>query len=138
MRRVGLTGAGTQARVSTGRDHLYAIAFLFLLVFGVLFTLAVAVPLPFGHEADPLATPLTVLPPWYLALPAVLRDRLPMLAWLVGGLFVLATLAVFLLPAWAGRWKERSGEGGMRRLGLIAAVVWVALTVLGLYLERGR
>lgn len=138
VRRVGLTSAGPAPRSSTGRDHLYAIGFLFLIVFGALFTLAVALPLPFGHEADPLATPRDVMPPWYLALPAILHDRLPMLSWLVSGLFVLTTLAVFLLPAWAGRWKERSGEGGMRRIGFAAALAWVALTVLGLFLERGR
>lgn len=138
VRRVGLTEARAAAMTSTGRDHFYALASLFLVVFGALSTLAVVVPLPFGAEANPLATPANVMPPWYLALPAILRDRLPMVAWLVAGLFVLSTLAVLLLPAWAGRARERTDETGFRRAGVIAAAVWVVLTAVGLWLERGR
>lgn len=138
VRRVGLSDTRHAPRTSTGRDHLYSIAFLFLIVFGVLSTLATALPLPFGGEADPLVTPANVAPPWYLALPAILRDRLPALSWAVSGLFVLSTLAVFALPAWAPRVLARTGEGGLRRVGILAAALWVGLTALGVLLERGR
>jgi quinol-cytochrome oxidoreductase complex cytochrome b subunit len=137
LRRVGLTATSHAGRVTTARDHWFAVVLLFVLVVGVLTTLAVAVPLPFAREADAIVTPRGVNAPWYLIVPALVRDRLPFLWWPVATLFVLSTLVVFFLPMLVRGGEDRR-EALVRPAGLGFAALWIVLTLAGLYLERGR
>ena len=140
LRRVGLTAVSRGGGVTTSRDHLFSVVLLFVLVIGVLTTLAVALPLPFLTAADPVLTPKSVTAPWYLVVPALIRDRLPLLWWPMAALFVVSTLVVFFLPFLF----RNDGRGDGRRdalvrpVGLSFAFVWIVLTLAGLFLERGR
>jgi ubiquinol-cytochrome c reductase cytochrome b subunit len=137
LRRVGLTsvshGGGA---TTTTRDHFFSVVLLFVLVIGALTTLAVALPLPFVREADPIVTPAGITAPWYLIVPALVRDRLPFLWWPVATVFVLSTLVVFFLP-FLVRGDDRR-EALVRPLGSGLAALWILFTLAGLYLERGR
>jgi len=137
LRRIGLSGRLRPGPAATGRDHLYSIVLLFVLVTGVLSTLAVAVPLPFIREADPVATPAGITAPWYLVLPEIIRDRVPFLAWPISLLFVLSTLFVLFLPVFLPRGEEERADR-VRPAIIAGALVWVLLTAAGLFLERGR
>ena len=82
VRRVGLAPASKETPVAGRlqfRLHLANLAILLTLLFGVVVTLAVLVPVPFLGAADPYATPPGVGPPWYLLafvrLPGVDRRR---------------------------------------------------------------
>jgi quinol-cytochrome oxidoreductase complex cytochrome b subunit len=136
LRRVGLTTVSHAGGVTTSRDHFFSVVLLFVLVIGVLTTLAVALPLPFLRAADPALTPNGVTAPWYLIVPALVRDRLPLLWWPMAALFVASTLVVFFLP-FLVRGDDRR-DALVRPLGLGLGVLWMLLTVAGLYLERGR
>jgi quinol-cytochrome oxidoreductase complex cytochrome b subunit len=137
LRRVGLSTVPHTGGFSTGRDHFFRVALLFVLVVGVLTTLAVAIPLPFLREADPVVTPRGVTAPWYLIVPALVRDRLPLLWLPVSGLFVLSTLVAFFLPLLLRGGDERRAAL-LRSAGLALGIAWILLTAGGLFLERGR
>jgi quinol-cytochrome oxidoreductase complex cytochrome b subunit len=137
LRRVGLSAAPHTGGFSTGRDHFFRVALLFVVVVGVLTTLAVAVPLPFLREADPVVTPANVTAPWYLIVPALFHDRLPLLWLPVSALFVLSTLVAFFLPLLLREGDERRAAL-LRSAGLALGIAWMLLTAGGLFLERGR
>ncbi len=138
LRRVGLSPEPERqtGAVTTFRHHLYSVAILSVLMFGVLATLAVLAPFRFGSPADPYATPAGVRPPWYILAPYAVIERGPGPAWLLGMLLLGAALAVFLLPWWGPRVEGERRSGRTRLLGLAAFGVWVALSVLGALLER--
>ena len=137
LRRVGLSTARHDGSLTTSRDHLFHVALVFALVLGVLSTLAVAVPLPFLREADPVVTPPNVTAPWYLIVPMLFHDRLPLLWLPVSALFVLSTLVAFFLPLLLRGADERSAAL-LRSAGLALGIVWILLTAAGLVVERGR
>jgi len=137
LRRVGLTAVSHTGGVTTTRDHFFSVVLLFVLLIGVLTTLAVAVPLPFLREADPVVTPSGVTAPWYLIVPALVRDRLPFLWWPMAALFVVSTLVVFFLPFLVRSGDDRR-DALVRPVGIGFGVIWMLLTLAGLFLERGR
>jgi quinol-cytochrome oxidoreductase complex cytochrome b subunit len=138
LRRVGLSPepARQMGAVTTFRDHLYGMAVMSLLMFGVLTTLAVLVPFRFGGAADPYSTPAGVRPPWYMLAPFLVIERSPGPTWLAGLGLLAAAFAVLLLPQWAPRVEGDTGRRRMRVLGVIALAAWVGLSALGAVLER--
>lgn len=142
LRRVGLSGANpvTDGRraPATFRDHLFSIVTLYVLIFGVLVSLAVLLPPPFRGQADPYVTPAGARPPWYLLAPYVLVERIPVPQFLTGAVLLLASLAVLLLPFWIRRWDTQATAGRIRALGVAAFALWVALAVAGAFVDRVR
>jgi quinol-cytochrome oxidoreductase complex cytochrome b subunit len=138
LRRVGLSPetARQTGSVTTFRDHLYGMAIMSLLMFGLLATLAVVVPFRFGGAADPYSTPAGVRPPWYMLAPYFVLERLPGPTWMAGLALLAAALAVLLLPLWAPRVERDTDHRRMRVLGLVALAAWVGLSALGAVLER--
>jgi quinol-cytochrome oxidoreductase complex cytochrome b subunit len=138
LRRVGLSPAPEleTGGVTTFRDHVYGMAVLTALMFGLLVTLAVLTPFRFGAAADPYSTPAGVRPPWYMLAPYAVIEGGPGPAWLLGLLLLAVALAVLLLPLWAPRVAGARDLRRMRVAGLAAMVVWVALSVAGAVMER--
>jgi quinol-cytochrome oxidoreductase complex cytochrome b subunit len=138
LRRVGLSPepARQTGAVTTFRDHLYSMAIMSLLMFGLLATLAVLVPFRFGGAADPYSTPTGVRPPWYMLAPYLVIERFPGPAWLAGLALLAAAFAVLLLPQWAPRLEGDTGRRPMRVWGLVALAAWAGLSALGAVLER--
>jgi quinol-cytochrome oxidoreductase complex cytochrome b subunit len=140
LRRVGLspeppgTAAGTG--VTTFRHHLYSMAILTALLFGVLATLAVLTPFRFGTEADPYSTPAGVSPPWYMLAPYAVIQHGPGPTWLLGLVLLTVAFAVLLLPSWAPRIGDGASPRRARIAGVAALVLWTALSIAGAVLER--
>jgi quinol-cytochrome oxidoreductase complex cytochrome b subunit len=135
VRKVGLMPAGRNEREVTLRHHLYSMAMWTVVLFALVLTLGTMFPNRFFPQADAYSTPATVQPPVYMLAPyAVLfGTRLP--TWLTGGVLLVATLAVLLAPLWLAR----AGEATVRRLrmaGIAAFALWIALSVLGAWVDR--
>jgi ubiquinol-cytochrome c reductase cytochrome b subunit len=141
LRRVGLSpepahGIATGARETTFRDHLYGMAILTALMFGVLATLAVVIPFRFGAEADPYSTPAGVRPPWYMLAPYAVMQHGPGPSWLLGSFLLIVAFAVLLLPSWAPRLGDAPTSRRARVVGLAALGLWALLSVAGAVLEH--
>lgn len=138
LRRVGLSPAPEQQKggMTTFRDHMYGMANLTLLMFGVLATLAVMAPFRFGAAADPYATPAGVRPPWYILAPYAVIEHGPGPTWLLGSGLLAVALAVLLLPYWAPRVGLARDTRRARVGAIVALVVWAGLGVAGAILER--
>jgi len=136
IRRVGLSPepAETTTGTTTYREHLYSMLILNVLLFGVLVTLAVLRPFRFLTVADPYTTPSGVRPPWYMLAPYALMQRAPGPEWIWSGMLLAVAIAVVLIPSWVkggGFVARRARWWGLGLLGL-----WVALSVLGVFVER--
>ncbi len=138
VRRVGLSGEASTAGMPgrrAFRAHLASLAIIFVLLLGVLITLAVLAPEPFEIKADPFSTPPGIDPPWYLLAPFGLlemtADFLP--RWIVGLVMLLATTALVALPFLS---RSQTDPGASRRpllwaLAVAMVAVWVVLTLYG-------
>ena len=140
VRRVGL-GADptvpTQARMTTYRRHRYDLLLLSLVLFAVLVTLAVLVPFRFYGPADPYVTPAGARPPWYMHAVYAVLQRSPVGTWVMGLVMLVFAFGLLLLPWWAPRVSAQLPEKRLRVAGVILFVVWIALSVLGTFLDRG-
>ena len=141
IRRVGLADdrrKRAQAITTPGKspiqDQFLTLAILLVLLFGILVSLAVLVPLPLQAKADPYSTLPGVGPPWYLLAPFGLLEWtskvLP--AWAAGSLLFVAFAAFIAVP-----FLDRSQVGTRRHrrvlwLGALIFVLWVVLTFYGL------
>ncbi len=109
------------------------LAIVLALVFGLLVSLAVLVPLPFERQADPFATLPGVGPPWYLLAIFGFLEWMPDLVpgWLAGLLLFLAFMALLAVP-----FLDRSRPNSLGRrlavaVGLLVVVAWIVFTVYG-------
>ena len=136
VRRVGLSMLGEDKPRVGGtqmRMHLANLAIVLALLFGLLVSLAVLVPVPFQAAADPYATPPGARPPWYLLASFGFLEWtagvLPQ--WLAGGLLLVGFLAFVLVP-FVDR-TEPGGRGRVPRLlvAIVAVLAWILLTVYG-------
>jgi quinol-cytochrome oxidoreductase complex cytochrome b subunit len=136
VRRVGLSMLGKEKSRVGGmqmRMHVANLAIVLALLFGLLVSLAVLVPVPFEAAADPYATPPGARPPWYLLASFGFLEwtsgLLPQ--WLAGGLLLLGFLAFIVVP-----FVDHSRPGGKRGalrlvLAILAIVAWILLTGYG-------
>jgi quinol-cytochrome oxidoreductase complex cytochrome b subunit len=136
VRRVGLALlGGEEPRVGRAqiRLHVANLAIVLALLFGLLVTMAVLVPVPLQEAADPYATPPGARPPWYLlacfGFLELTSGVLPQ--WLAGGLLLLGFLVFVLVP-----FVDRSAAGGRGRalrllVVLLAVLAWVLLAWYG-------
>ena len=139
LRRVGLArvgGAAPLAAATTYRDHLFSMLILAVLAFGVLVTLAVLAPLPFQMQADPYSTPAGMRPPWYLLGPYAMLERVPGPRWLPGSVLSITSLVVLLSPWWLKTGDTPASLRRVRLWGVIAIAAWIALSVMGAFLDR--
>jgi quinol-cytochrome oxidoreductase complex cytochrome b subunit len=139
LRRVGLSPMANAARgaaTTTYRDHLFSMVILSVLAFGVLVSLAVLAPLPFQSQADPYSTPPGVRPPWYMLAPYALIERGVGPRWLMGAGLTVASLLVLLVPLWVRTADDERGRRRVRLWGCVALAAWIALSVLGVFLDR--
>jgi quinol-cytochrome oxidoreductase complex cytochrome b subunit len=136
IRRVGLSARTDESGhgSATSLEHFYSMSILNVLVFGVLFTLAVLAPFRFLSEADPYTTPSGTRPPWYLLPAHAVLHGLPGPMWIWGLLLLAASAALLLVPQWVrpgGRIAARARIWGIAALG-----VWIGLGVYGAFLDR--
>ncbi|MEQ1834102.1 MAG: hypothetical protein ABL977_13700, partial [Candidatus Eisenbacteria bacterium] len=64
-------------------------------------------------------------------------QRVPLSSWLVGSVLLILAFGLLLLPWWAPKASERVPESRLRLAGVITFAVWLALSVLGAFLDRG-
>jgi quinol-cytochrome oxidoreductase complex cytochrome b subunit len=99
VRKVGLSPLPGEHKVRSRPlypDHVFQLAILFLIVFGVILTLGAIFPAPFLEKADPFTSPVGVSPPWFLMPFYALLELLPL--WFAGALMIASLLALVLLP----------------------------------------
>jgi quinol-cytochrome oxidoreductase complex cytochrome b subunit len=140
QRRVGLGQAATAggAPTTTLRRHLYSVLILAVIAFGIMVTLAVLVPFRFMAQADPYSTPTGMRPPWYLLAPYALIEHLPAPAWLSGFGILIVSAALILLPFGLRNPDSPQTVRRARIVGIALIVVWLGLTVFGLFIDRGQ
>lgn len=138
VRRVGLSGAKTTSGLPgrrAFRAHLASLAIIFVLLLGMLITLAVLAPVPFEIKADPFSTPPGIHPPWYLLAPfgflEMTADFLP--RWVVGLIMLGAITALVGLPFLRRVPDDEDRKRGPLAWALTAALLalWIALTLYG-------
>jgi quinol-cytochrome oxidoreductase complex cytochrome b subunit len=137
VRRVGMTEiAGEQMRRGRTvlRRHFFNLAIALAALFGIIGTLAVLVPHPFGIPADVYATPTGIGPPWYLLAPFGFLEWAsgPLPRFLSGGILFLL-FVVFVAWPFIDR-----GDSARRRTfnWIIGAAVLTAWIILSLYGAR--
>ena len=99
VRKVGLSPPPGERKPQTRRvfpDHIFQLAMLFLLVFGVILTLGALFPRPFWAKADPFTSLPGAKPPWYLTPAYALTELLP--RWFAGLVLLGAALGLIFLP----------------------------------------
>jgi len=136
VRRVGLSMLGEDRPRVGGtqmRMHVANLAIVLALLFGLLVSLAVLVPVPFQVAADPYSTPPGVRPPWYLLASFGFLEWtsgvLPQ--WIAGGLLLLGFLTFIVVP-----FVDRVRPGGKGRalrlsLAILAVLAWILFTLYG-------
>jgi ubiquinol-cytochrome c reductase cytochrome b subunit len=136
MRRVGLSRVGGVApKLTTFRRHASDLLIITLLLFAGLVTLSTLMPFHFHGGADPYRTPKGTLPPWYMLAPYALF-QLPIPKW-ISGLGLLATaFSIPFLPAILRASKYRIDDKRLRMAGLAVFGLWLALTLVGVFVDR--
>jgi len=141
VRRVGLSTTPGESRLGMAsfRVHLYSLAILMLLIFGLLVTLSALVPAPYEDRADPFVTPPGARPPWYLLAAHGFLEVFPAgvprwaRALLLEGILLIALLWPFLDRA---RRPAAGWQTGWRAIfGAMVLMGWLAFSVYGWWLE---
>lgn len=113
-------------------DFLVDLFIAFLLTLGLLLTVAIAFPVPLGHQADPLSPLLGVEPRWYLM---PLDRLLQLVSSPIAALLALVVFAAFFfLPVFDTRTVESVREKNVRlAAGLVVVTAWILLGVGGYF-----
>jgi quinol-cytochrome oxidoreductase complex cytochrome b subunit len=138
IRRVGLSAALEQTRgnVTTFRQHYIDLLIIALFLFAGMVTLATLAPFHFLGVADPYTTPAGARPPWYMLAPYAVFQRVPGPSWIPGGVMLAVALGLLLLPVWSRAGDSRFDEKRVRIAGAVAFGIWLALSVMGAFLDR--
>ena len=137
VRRVGLKATANEtyrAGPLLLRRHLVNLTILFVLVFGLLVSLAILAPIAYEPEADPFTTVPGVGPPWYLLAPfAFLELTAPFLPQWVAGLLLFLGFVAFLFLPFLDRSREERPASRVLVAGIAIVVMslWILLTVYG-------
>ncbi len=141
VRRVGLSEIASEIapiRESGYRSHLLSLVIVALLLFAGLVTMAVLSPLPFHEAADPLRTPASTAPPWYMLAPHAILELGPgfIPRMLRGSIILLMQIAMLSIPFLIGRRQQPAGSRwGVRLIVAALGLIWLALTVTGAVIE---
>ena len=142
IRRVGLSperSVGQETRRASYQAHLYNVAILVTLMFAVLVTLTVLLPLPFLAEADLFTTPVGVRPPWYFLAAYGFLEMFPGLVphWASASLLLVVLFLFLVLPFLDRRPHDVSPP--RRRmaviLGSVIFLVWAACSLYGYLID---
>lgn len=139
MRRVGLSSPPVrlgEPGVTTFRQHRVDLAILGLFLVAGLVTLATLAPFPFLAAADPYTTPAGARPPWYMLASWVVFQHVPGPAWIPGIVMLVVAFGILLLPLWSRPAAANIDERRLRIAGIALVALWVALTLVGLLVER--
>lgn len=144
IRRIGLSEMAGEDRRSGKRaylGHLYALLILIAVLFGVVVTLSVLRPVPFGSPVDLFETPGDIRMPWYLLAPYGFVEFLP--GWLhlsVRSVCLLVLLLIFVFLPVVDRWSpETSAQHRVRRaLSILLVLIWISFTYYGAALDLGE
>ena len=144
IRRIGLSEiAGEQRRAGKRAylAHLYALLILIALIFGVVVTLSVLRPVPFGNPVDLFETPSDIRMPWYLLAPYGFVEFLP--SWLplsVRSVCLLAILLVFIFLPAVDRWSPGTSLQLVLRwiVNISLVLIWIFFTYYGAVLDLGK
>lgn len=143
IRRVGLASLPGDTRKSglgAYLGHLYTLVMLVLVTFGLLVTLSVLWPTPFGSPVDFYRTATGTRLPWYLLAPYGFVESLP--GWLplwARSSGLLVALALFLGVPFLRR--PRAGEAdtpnrkGAIAFGVVVFVLWLTFSWVGWTLD---
>ncbi len=142
VRRVGLAnlpGETTKSGSGGYLWHLYTLLMLVLVTFGLLVSLSVLWPIPFGTPVNYYQTALGSRLPWYLLAPYGLVESLPswLPLWIRSGVLLVALVWFAGLPFF-GRKEKRSASGrhGVETIvGLVVFGLWLTFTVIGWTLD---
>ena len=135
VRRLGLTEIAGEVKIAgktAFRRHLFNLAIALAFLFGIIGSLAVLFPHPFGAPADPYTTPTGVGPPWYLLAPfGFVEWASGLLPRLLSGALLFIVFATFVCWPFLDR-----GDSARRRVvnGMIGALVllaWILFTLYG-------
>ncbi len=142
VRRVGLANLpGDETRSGLGNylGHLYTLLMLVLVTFGLLVTLSVLWPSPFGSPVNFYQTATGARLAWYLLAPYGLVESLP--GWLplwVRSSALLVALVWFVGLPFLGRKRKDSSTPNRRRaivVGLVVFSLWLVFTLIGWTLD---
>jgi len=122
-------------------SHVLNQTIIFYLVGGVLITLAILIPFHLHEKADPMVTPDGIKPEWYFLGCYQLLKYVPNF-WVIQGktlgvmMCALAAAATVFWPFLDALLEPRFGERFFRKIGTIALVVFLGLTLIGVVSER--
>ena len=135
VRRVGLADIPGERKV-TGRTafrrHLYNLAIALAVLFGIIGTLSVLFPHPFGVPADPYSTPTGVGPPWYLLAPfGFIEWASGPLPRFLSGSFLFLLFVAFVAWPFIDRSDSPRGRAVHWFVGAFVLVAWILLSLYG-------
>lgn len=115
-------------------SHVLNQTIIFYLVGGVLITLSVLLPFHLHEKADPMVTPEGIKPEWYFMAAYQLLKYVPKsLGVMMCG---VAALGMVFWPFVDAVLERRFGARFYRKVGVLAVIVGVGLTLIGVASER--
>ena len=143
IRRVGLSeirGEDTTPGKHTFLAHLYTLLILIIAIFGILVTLSVLAPVPFGEPVDLFETPSDIRMPWYLLAPYGFVEFFP--TWLPLSLrssLLAVLLMIFVFLPEIDRRTVTTQARQRLALGVNIALflLWIFFTAYGRLLDIG-
>ncbi len=144
IRRVGLSeirGEDTTPGKHTFVAHLYTLLILVIVIFGILVTLSVLAPVPFGEPVNLFETPSDIRMPWYLLAPYGFVEFFP--TWLPlslrSSLLVILLMIFIFLPEIDRRAvKSQARRTLVLGVNIFLFLLWIFFTIYGRLLDIGE
>jgi quinol-cytochrome oxidoreductase complex cytochrome b subunit len=135
IRRIGLREIPGERKDSgkiAPRRYVFNLAIALALLFGVIGTLAVLFPNPFGPPADPYVTPSGIGPPWYLLAPfGFIEWASAFLPRFVAGGVLFVFFLVFIAWPFFDRTTGPRSRTMRIVIGSLVVLAWLAFTFYG-------
>jgi len=144
IRRVGLSeirGEDTTPGKHVFAAHLYTLLILVIAIFGILVTLSVLAPVPFGEPVDLFETPSDIRMPWYLLAPYGFVEFFPTwlpLSFRSSLLVVLLIFFVFLPEIDRRTMRTKARRTLAFGVNITLFLLWVFFTIYGGLLDIGE
>lgn len=143
VRRVGLSeirGEDTTPGKHTFVAHCYTLLILIVAIFGILVTLSVLVPVPFGEPVNLFETPSNIRMPWYLLAPYGFVEFLP--TWLPLSVRSSLLAVILVIFVFLPEIDRRTARSQARRtlfwgLNISLFLLWIFFTFYGMAVDMG-